>query len=719
MNKNSDGEVDLSIIITAHAEGIELHKTIRNVREGAEFVRSEGKACEIILHVDNGSDDTIQYIKRFLSTSPNTVRVIYNEFGDLGLSRNAAIKEARGKYVANIDAGDLVSPGYFIEGLKKLKSSTKSIVLHPEYCLSFYNDERYSLWRMLPLKGSQTDIGCAFLDCNRYISAAFGLREVFLSHPYIVAKDGYGYEDYAFNVQTTSDGIAHDVVKDSVYFYRKEETSMLAQQKGSSVTIPYVSLFDFSNIKRHRSANDADSGAITVSNRFKNAYIRIRDNKVGNAILTPIANAAKAITGKQLVGKHWVEIPPCVLQEWKNISHIETGIYPTKKRLSRTDEYRPQGNHEISNAYIKLSKQATHDNADYIIIAPWLISGGADKVIINYAKSILKNNPDVKITIITTLKKNNIWRNKLPKGVDLLEFGNYVENLSDVNKNKLFTTLIVQLRPKAVHIVNSRYGYEWAGYHKALVKGNFRLDASLFCYDVLRGTNCRGRIDYADPFCDSIDDVVSNIFTDNSVNKQRIVKDFGFDPTKIHVLHQPVEVTSDNRFDVRRKNKVLWASRLCAQKNPSILDEIARKMPEVQFDIYGRAERGYEPDKIFTASNIKYRGGFNDINKLPIEDYDAFVYTSLIDGMPNIVLEIAACGLPIVTSNAGGVKDFIDDGETGLVVEDPLDVEGYVKAIKRLLNDDKLRERLSEKAYDKVSQDYSWSQFYGESKKLL
>lgn len=38
-----------------------------------------------------------------------------------------------------------------------------------------------------------------------------------------------------------------------------------------------------------------------------------------------------------------------------------------------------------------------------------------------------------------------------------------------------------------------------------------------------------------------------------------------------------------------------------------------------------------------------------------------------MDGLPNVVLEAAACGVPLVTTDAGGILDFVADGQTGLV----------------------------------------------------
>ena len=96
-------------------------------------------------------------------------------------------------------------------------------------------------------------------------------------------------------------------------------------------------------------------------------------------------------------------------------------------------------------------------------------------------------------------------------------------------------------------------------------------------------------------------------------------------------------------------------------------------------------EYAYDPQKIvvhhqpltknhYPASSlpphprVHYIGGFNGVASLPAEKYDAFLYTSLFDGMPNTPVEIALRGLPIVAARVGGLPDFI--GENGFIVDD-------------------------------------------------
>jgi glycosyltransferase involved in cell wall biosynthesis len=59
---------------------------------------------------------------------------------------------------------------------------------------------------------------------------------------------------------------------------------------------------------------------------------------------------------------------------------------------------------------------------------------------------------------------------------------------------------------------------------------------------------------------------------------------------------------------------------------------------------------------------------------------DLFVAPSLQDNLPNTVVEAAACGLPTVAFDIGGMRDIIDDGVTGLLAPtvDPVALAGAI-----------------------------------------
>jgi trehalose synthase len=68
---------------------------------------------------------------------------------------------------------------------------------------------------------------------------------------------------------------------------------------------------------------------------------------------------------------------------------------------------------------------------------------------------------------------------------------------------------------------------------------------------------------------------------------------------------------------------------------------------------------------------------------------------SLAEGFGLTVAEALWKTRPVVASAVGGIVDQILDGETGLLVADPHDLDGFGQAVERLLGDAALRERLA------------------------
>jgi glycosyltransferase involved in cell wall biosynthesis len=71
----------------------------------------------------------------------------------------------------------------------------------------------------------------------------------------------------------------------------------------------------------------------------------------------------------------------------------------------------------------------------------------------------------------------------------------------------------------------------------------------------------------------------------------------------------------------------------------------------------------------------------------------AFLHVSLTEGLPQVLFEAQAAGLPVVATDVGGVAAALDGGRTGLLVP-PRDAGAIVDALERLRADPALRERL-------------------------
>lgn len=713
--------IELSIIITAHDEGLLAHKTMLSVFRALDSAKVE---YEIIVHIDCGTADTIAYFQRY--ADDKHFRIIQNNFGDLGESRNAAIKEAQGKYVLFRDADDLVSNNYIAEILKILRAhDDNNVVVGFQYCLSFWDCTGKFTLQKLPDSTTREENAKLMFGVNPWGSSLAGAREIFLEHHYITTGKGFGHEDYAFNIGLMADDIIYRSAPGTVLFYRRKANSLITQNSGNHVTQPYSKLFDYEEWKNYTEPKafvwDQAEPKVPL---WKNLYQTMRhDSKVLNSLIQPLATGVRKITGRKLIEDAETtagpEIPEVVLQAWKDQAEVEMQLYPTPHFQKYLQEYNLNTDpaRYLSHEYWQLCQQITH-TPDYIFIVPWVVAGGSDKVLLNYIEALRQVHPEWKITVITTSTDPNTWRDRLSKDVDLIELGKVLDGIPDAYcKDMVMTRLLVQLQCKKIHIINALDGYEWVQRHLELAKSQFEIYVSLFADgQMIDGDG--GWWGYGDPYLARIYTAVRKSFTDNQNYIDDLVKKNAFDPKKLLAIYQPIEIAK-KQHDTKTlkqegKLRILWASRIVASKNPELMTRIARKLdPEkYQLDAFGRFDENYQdfrfPEDVPT---LKYKGEFDGFDSLPVEDYDVLLYTSYSDGMPNVILEAVAAGLPVIASKVGGISNLIEHDKTGFLVEDIEDEAKYVEILEQIRQKPELLTTVSKNATELLRKQHNWDDF--------
>ena len=76
------------------------------------------------------------------------------------------------------------------------------------------------------------------------------------------------------------------------------------------------------------------------------------------------------------------------------------------------------------------------------------------------------------------------------------------------------------------------------------------------------------------------------------------------------------------------------------------------------------------------------------------------------EGIPVVLMEAMACGLPVVSSRLSGIPELVEDGRSGLLVE-PRDVPGLAQALSRLAHSPDLRRRMGEAGRKKVEAEFN------------
>lgn len=102
--------------------------------------------------------------------------------------------------------------------------------------------------------------------------------------------------------------------------------------------------------------------------------------------------------------------------------------------------------------------------------------------------------------------------------------------------------------------------------------------------------------------------------------------------------------------------------------------------------------------------SVQWLGHVDDMTGL-LASVDMVVLPSYREGLPKSLIEAAACGLPLVTTDVPGCREVVTDGVDGLLV--PVrDAAALATAIARLLDDKPLAARLGEAARAKALSEF-------------
>jgi glycosyltransferase involved in cell wall biosynthesis len=175
-------------------------------------------------------------------------------------------------------------------------------------------------------------------------------------------------------------------------------------------------------------------------------------------------------------------------------------------------------------------------------------------------------------------------------------------------------------------------------------------------------------------------------------------------------------VRPDTETDVQRPLRILLAARLLWDKGIAEYIDAARALRlesrSVKFLLAGLPDEGNPAsvDRTVVESWVKeelveWLGHVSDMPKL-LSEIDVMVLPSYREGLPKALIEAAACGLPLITTNAPGCREVVSKtGVDGLAV--PVRDSGALTDAIRLLDDDRaLARRLGLAAREKALKEF-------------
>jgi glycosyltransferase involved in cell wall biosynthesis len=155
--------------------------------------------------------------------------------------------------------------------------------------------------------------------------------------------------------------------------------------------------------------------------------------------------------------------------------------------------------------------------------------------------------------------------------------------------------------------------------------------------------------------------------------------------------------------------------RLSAEKGFDVLIRAGERLVQAghELDVVIAGDGGAEPQlraliaKLGLQDRVRLVGHRGDPRGL-YEAMDLFVLSSYREGLPNVVLEAMAMGVPVVATRVAGVPRLVRDGDNGVLVE-PGSADGLAAAIAPLLADAGGRARLAAAGRRTVAADYSFA----------
>ena len=172
-------------------------------------------------------------------------------------------------------------------------------------------------------------------------------------------------------------------------------------------------------------------------------------------------------------------------------------------------------------------------------------------------------------------------------------------------------------------------------------------------------------------------------------------------------------------YAVSRKEKrgsLLFLGWLNPRKNPLVIVKAAAKLikkhPDLKVRLCGEASVPHYFKELQDAISdfgltkcVEMPGRLNQSAvRKELSTAALLVLPSFQENAPMVIAEAMAAGIPIVASNLCGIPDMVEDGKSGLLLNDPTDADELVNTLDKLLSNDELRHCQGESAKYRAEQ---------------
>lgn len=274
---------------------------------------------------------------------------------------------------------------------------------------------------------------------------------------------------------------------------------------------------------------------------------------------------------------------------------------------------------------------------------------------------------------------------RFPTGTREVDLSARIQGLDPEAAQMALIALLRSLRAEAILNVNSRLLYLALRRHSRALAASERIFLCFFCHE--QGAT-GAWFGWSLRYLYRAFGEVAGVVTDSTQLADELATTYRLPASqrdRLQVLHAPVDaslpVAAAPSPSPGRRPQVFWAGRFGRQKRTDLLLRIARRMPDVDFRVWGDGDPlGDVP------TNVTLEGRYAHLRDVPLAEADAWLYTSGWDGVPSQLLEVAMTGVPIVGTLVGGTGEVLHPDESWPVPADGDDA-AYDVALRELLAD--------------------------------
>lgn len=342
-----------------------------------------------------------------------------------------------------------------------------------------------------------------------------------------------------------------------------------------------------------------------------------------------------------------------------------------------------------------------------LYIAPWVDLGGSDKGTIDWFKHIDRERWAP--SLITTQPSPNRWLHQVEP------YAEEVWELPDLMPGAKFPEFVlgfVESRGvRLVHIMNSRLGFDLLPDMACLPE-----PPAVVVQMHAEEPNQAGYVRYVTRRYGNLVDA----FSVTSEHLKQVVADYEVPPSKIETIHSGVD--AEREFDPDAVEpfeldgdgpRILWPGRLVEQKDPMLtLDVLARVRErgagfvlDVVGDGHMKPAVQARAAELGIADAIRWHPASQEMPRW-YRSADLMLMTSVYEGVPYVIYESLAMGVPVVAPALPGNVEFMD-AESGALVDPRDDAERYAEALVALLGDPGRRAELGRRSRRRMLEDFS------------